>query len=1197
MNKIVNNINSIKYLRKDIKPKLTKYFDETTSLYLERKIEKQASMMKIINLLRQGKRDEAKSLIKKYRKYTPVKGIKAKGAAFNPKNRTKNNFHIQVNVKVNMYYKKTKTSYIENITESKIIDAYTLEQAKSKYSKKIRQLYNFEDSQKIATIKDINFISVLSVDEPAINKSLSVMRMKAASVLNTDYEYVKEFKGYLDTDKNMCVVNNICGFFKDQFKISEELFIKMCHEYYNKIDKVEYSSPLDYGIDSDKWDVSDGVSPSCLQWFCQQKNISHYAYDVFNNCFIKNVSTNRNYKALCYFAINEHMYLVTDKTLRENMMKRAADKKGVNVHSDMLGDDFEAKNIYSQFPIIENIDVKDITKYNETTIFMFSKVGKTNINDELYEIIKLYNIIPDPKNIISFNHNITKFSITIKNVLYYFCLDPSDLKEGCDYKLVKSLCDKMNIEFKNQSFTSFVIELNKTFIDKKNERVNFNDDERQQLLKQFNNKCNVCRDKIKDLFHIDHIRPLANGGNNDNDNLQVLCKQCHQDKTETEIENGAYNKLRDSQSSFNKKVTKIMNSQAAKAYAFIETLQQKQQYNKVFSLDINKCRTNILYYLKYNYPVFSVMDDVVKYTGQTGTGIYYVESENYIPLRGNGWYYYPVIEYCLNNGIIQPHQIKYTVQASFNVSGDYFNDFINFCRNNLGDYAKLAINSFIGCFNLNTNKNTFTKTLGIVKKSFDAYNYLFCNNDKTFINSFNIGDDVYYHMYEDIIKQNMETESPIYNQIVQMENILLHEMIIMIQNKGGRVLDVNTDCVYCEFPNDNLPFELVNNNINSYYWGDGVYKYKLESIDKRLTVERMKQYIRTDIYTSKPNEWKLFNDVQDNNFTSLVDIIIESNQSFNILGAAGCGKSTLIKMIQRELTNDDKNFITLCPTNKAALIIPDAMTIHKFKNKMGRMNYLKNNNIDYIFVDEISMMHEIFYKFLMLLKSLKPDIKFIMCGDFEQLKPVNDRYHGNYKNSSALFELCDGNRLNLNTCRRANNDLFTVCSDIKNKKDIDISPFKNNLEKINLCYTNKKRIEINKHFMKKMIMKKKSVGLYLPRLKHNDNSQDVNLFVGMPIISYKNSSKLDIVNNESFVITDINNDTIEFKNKRIENLEISINDFQRYFYVNYATTIHKAQGETIKKPYTIHEWSKLNRRLRYVALSRATELNNINIIY
>jgi ABC-type nitrate/sulfonate/bicarbonate transport system ATPase subunit len=64
----------------------------------------------------------------------------------------------------------------------------------------------------------------------------------------------------------------------------------------------------------------------------------------------------------------------------------------------------------------------------------------------------------------------------------------------------------------------------------------------------------------------------------------------------------------------------------------------------------------------------------------------------------------------------------------------------------------------------------------------------------------------------------------------------------------------------------------------------------------------MKQYIRHDTYTSKPNEWKLYNDVEDNNFTSLVDIIIESNQPFNILGAAGCSKSTLIKMIQRKLT-------------------------------------------------------------------------------------------------------------------------------------------------------------------------------------------------------------------------------------------------------------------------------------------------------
>ena len=46
------------------------------------------------------------------------------------------------------------------------------------------------------------------------------------------------------------------------------------------------------------------------------------------------------------------------------------------------------------------------------------------------------------------------------------------------------------------------------------------------------NKCNVCKNKV-DEFHIDHIMPLAAGGNNDLDNLQVLCLECHQEKTRT----------------------------------------------------------------------------------------------------------------------------------------------------------------------------------------------------------------------------------------------------------------------------------------------------------------------------------------------------------------------------------------------------------------------------------------------------------------------------------------------------------------------------------------------------------------------------------------------------------------------------------------------------------------------------------------
>ena len=54
-------------------------------------------------------------------------------------------------------------------------------------------------------------------------------------------------------------------------------------------------------------------------------------------------------------------------------------------------------------------------------------------------------------------------------------------------------------------------------------------------------------------------------------------------------------------------------------------------------------------------------------------------------------------------------------------------------------------------------------------------------------------------------------------------------------------------------------------------------------------------------------------------------------------------------------------------------------------------------------------------------------------------------------------------------------------------------------------------------------------------------------------------------------------------------------DFQHYFYVAYAITIHKSQGSTFDFSYTIHEWDKLDNKLKYVALSRATDKEYINI--
>ncbi len=45
--------------------------------------------------------------------------------------------------------------------------------------------------------------------------------------------------------------------------------------------------------------------------------------------------------------------------------------------------------------------------------------------------------------------------------------------------------------------------------------------------------------------------------------------------------------------------------------------------------------------------------------------------------------------------------------------------------------------------------------------------------------------------------------------------------------------------------------------------------------------------------------------------------------------------------------------------------------------KLKKQAQLQTLDLDYIFVDEVSMLGEVFYKLLMMIKKLRPNIKFI----------------------------------------------------------------------------------------------------------------------------------------------------------------------------------------------------------------------------
>ena len=1170
-------INDMSFYKSVLKPQYLQYFDVIASLYLERKIEKKSQVEKLFTKLT-GRGTAAQSAIKlidKYKTYKSVKGI-IKG--------TKQiTYHIKAYIKCRVTYTKPKLKiYIETFVESRKILAFTQKQAEEEYKEDLYEKYEQDYPYEVRVISIKFKISAVEKSERDREKKkwkVEDMKMKKCKDSKVNYDFVNEHEEFnKEGIYGQCVINNFIGMYPE-LELTRNELIKQCNRFYNP------SCGLDFGLDDNdddnqKWSIEDGISSKCIQQICKNYDITHYAYDAQENCFMKYVSKSRNHKALVYYAIDNHMYLIKDKYNVKSLSEKA--KSDLKINTSMLENN-HIVNKFTIFEVHENIKVKDICQLNEC-IIIYSRKNKSDINDIYKNIIGHYNVIPNPKKVLSMNTKISYFEVKLNDVKYYIYNDNNEIRLGINWKTINNICVKEDIEFKNQTFTTLIKQLRTKLLNKDNERIAFTEDERTKIYVRDHKCCRVCKKEVKE-FEIDHIRPLSNGGTNDLTNLQVLCKTCHREKCEVEKEDGSYVKIIDSESSFNNKVKSIVESELAKSYAFTETIKASSK-QKTVTFDINKCRTNILYQGKYDFPVFTVMDNVQIFDGQTESGIYYVESDNIFPLRGNGWYYYPMIDYCLTSGIIQQSDIKYCITSSCSIPYNYYNSFIDYCKNIFDvNTCKFAINSMIGCFKLNTTKHEISSLVHVCKNHLEAFEYYY-KYKGSIIENFDVNDITYFSIYKSDKTTKLEIESPIYNQIVQMEAIELHKLSLLVKQNGGEILDLNTDAVTCGYDGN------INKIINIKY-PDGNLMYKTED-KKRLEKPKMSKLLRTTSFVNYKHKYSIFKDVEDNNFEPLIDMILNSNKSIHIDGCAGAGKSTLIKLLQKEMINKNLSFKSTAPTNKACNII-DGITLHKFATELNKKNYIKNMNLDYIFVDEISMVKEIFYKFLLMIKAAKPNVKFIISGDFRQLLPVNDRIHVNYKTSLALFELCDGNRLQLDKCRRADKEMYDLCSD-KNIPTISKHNFENKYCDFNICFTNKKRKEINDKVMKdKYKIRKPKSGkfLKLDKFYFDDNSQDVILMSNTPLISRKTDAEHGFIKNEFYSIKKI------YGNKIILNNDVEFTDlfkFQKYFYVAYAITTHKAQGCTFDFEYSIHEWSQMDNRLKYVALSRSTNKNLINII-
>jgi exodeoxyribonuclease V alpha subunit len=348
-----------------------------------------------------------------------------------------------------------------------------------------------------------------------------------------------------------------------------------------------------------------------------------------------------------------------------------------------------------------------------------------------------------------------------------------------------------------------------------------------------------------------------------------------------------------------------------------------------------------------------------------------------------------------------------------------------------------------------------------------------------------------------------------------------------------------------------------------------------------------------------------------------------------ITGGAGRGKTTVLNMILKVYKefNPKKEIFLMAPTGRAARRMAeatgmDASTIHSalgLRSDEELNNY--DNDItlpaDLVIIDEMSMVD--MKLFSLLVSRLKPNCKFVMVGDKDQLASVGagdvfaQLISSNVIPTTVLdtpFRQDENDLVFINAEKINNGDTrliegitfkFIEASGEEEIRDKCLSIYKdslvannNNLDSIFLLSPFRRRSEIGSDQLNKYLQQS---------VNRNANSLVVNVYgksfcKGDKVMHTKNITTddgLTLSNGDIGYITEVSVGTENNSSVTVEYEGIGVKEYSGHedfdmLELAYATTVHKSQGseaETVIMPMSNIFSVMLKRNLVYTSVSRA----------
>lgn len=376
--------------------------------------------------------------------------------------------------------------------------------------------------------------------------------------------------------------------------------------------------------------------------------------------------------------------------------------------------------------------------------------------------------------------------------------------------------------------------------------------------------------------------------------------------------------------------------------------------------------------------------------------------------------------------------------------------------------------------------------------------------------------------------------------------------------------------------------------------------------------------------------------------------ILESGKSVLLTGAAGTGKTYLLRKFIRRAREDGKTVSVTATTGLAATHLNGA-TIHawagigvhdhlptKHFQKIGKQRRNIINKTDILIIDEISMLHDFRLDLVndVLRHVCENDLPFggiqvVLCGDFFQLPPVNrsDSRQGSFITSSQAwangdFTVCylerqyrqaeDDDYRNILNGIRAGSLRRSQIDALRSRTDAIDDSFINrtrllttnaDVDNINLQHLDRLDEDAHEYFMLTSGSKK-----FIEQLKKSCLAPEVlQLKRGASVMCIKNSTEKKYVNGSLGVVEDFekktDNPIIRLNTGKLitikpDTWELIDGDKHRASLVQlplrlaWAITVHKSQGMTLDAA-RIDLSRAFVEGMGYVALSRVRGLRHL----